>query len=133
MNPTLKAAYHTVRFSSASWLQNPPSTFVIVTAFNPKGRNAPLSRNQHADQTLLGYLKHHKLSHTRITGMSPDQKHQEPGWGIEVDEEEGLKIGVRFQQEAIFVVINHQVSLVSCSNPQERSTLGEWAHLQVEP
>ena len=132
MNPTLKAAYHTVRFNSTSWLQNPPSTFVIVTAFNPKGRNAPLSRNQHADQTLLGYLKQNHFSYTRITGMSPDQKHQEPGWGIAVTETEGLKIGSRFQQEAIFVVVNLQVSLVSCSNPQERADLGLWTHLQIE-
>ena len=132
MNPTLKAAYHTVRFQSTSWRKNPPSTFVIITAFNPKGRNAPLSRNQHADRTLEGYLKQNNLNYARIIGMSPDQRHQEPGWGIEISELEGLKIGLRFQQEAIFVVINQQISLVSCSDPRERADLGSWAHLQID-
>ena len=131
MNPTLKAAYQTVRFQSILWRQNPPTTFVIVTAFNPKGRNAPLSRNQHADRTLEGYLKHNHLPYTRITGMSPDQRHQEPGWGIEVSEKEGIKIGVRFQQEAIYVITDQNVILVSCHDPQERSDLGSWTDLQI--
>ena len=132
MNPTLKAAYHTVQFRSEGLKESIPSLFVIVTAFNPKGRNAPLSRNQHADQTLRGYLTSQDLSPIRVIGMSLDQKHQEPGWAIEVNEEHGVKIGKRFQQEAIFVVHEEEVYLVSCFDQTQKAHIGSWIQLQVK-
>ena len=72
MNP----AYETSIFEVKGEL---PQNFLIITAYNPKGLNAPMSRNLHQDATLKSVLVNRGLSPIRVIGQSPDQSHQEPG------------------------------------------------------
>ena len=126
MNP----AYQSTVFA---WEGELPSSFVVITAFNPNGkRSSPLSRNRHQDATLKSVLIGRGLSPLRVTGMSPDGVHQEPGWAVELSEAEALELGRVFKQEAIYIIREGALYLTSCAHPRrgqarEEHALGPWS------
>ena len=126
MNP----AYQTTVFD---WEGSLPHTFVVITAYNPNGkRSSPESRNRHQDATLKSVLLGRGLSPVRVTGMSPDQVHQEPGWAVELSEHDALELGRVFKQEAIYIIRDGQIYLTSCAHPRrgqirEEHHMGKWA------
>lgn len=125
MNP----AYQTTVFTCEGKL---PSSFVIITAYNPNGkRSSPLSRNRHQDATLKSVLVSRGLTPIRVTGMSPDEAHQEPGWAVALSDAEALELGRVFKQEAIYIVREGALYLTSCAHPRrgqarEEHHLGAW-------
>ncbi len=118
MNP----AYETSVFEVKGELSQ---NFLIITAYNPKGLNAPLSRNLHQDATLKSVLVNRGLAPVRVTGQSPDGQHQEPGWAVELDLNTGLEIARIFKQLAIYSVENNLLSLIDCHDAQ-KVELGDW-------
>ena len=118
MNP----AYETSIFEVKGEL---PQNFLIITAYNPKGLNAPMSRNLHQDATLKSVLVNRGLSPIRVIGQSPDQSHQEPGWAVALDLDAGLEIARIFRQLAIYEVQENQLRLHDCNGDQVID-LGEW-------
>lgn len=103
-----------------------PQEFVIITAYNPRGRTAPPSRNRHQDQTLRAVLEGRGITPFRVTGRSVDGSHQEPGWGAALDTQTGLEIGRMFKQEAIYGVREDELTLYSCTR-EEHEHLGSWS------
>ena len=118
MNP----AYETSVFEVKGEL---PQSFLIITAYNPKGLNAPLSRNLHQDATLKSVLVNRGLAPVRVIGQSPDGHHQEPGWAVELDLATGLEVARIFKQLAIYVVESNQLSLHDCYGTK-KVELGDW-------
>ena len=119
----MKAEYQEVVFTVSGSLT---TNFVVITAYNPYGQLAPPARNQHQDQTLHAVLEGRGFSPVRVIGMSPDQTHQEPSWAIACTEAEAVELGKYFKQEAIYIVEEDRLTLVSCQT-LERVDLGAWS------
>ena len=103
-----------------------PQEFVIITAYNPRGRAAPPTRNHHQDQTLRAVLEGRGVTPFRVIGRSVDGSHQEPGWGSPLDIQTGLEIGRMFKQEAIYHVHDDELTLHSCTH-EETEQMGNWS------
>lgn len=106
--------------------QQVPQVFVVITAYNPRGRTAPPSRNLHQDQTLRAVLEGRGALPFRVTGRSADGQHQEPGWGAILDLKTGFEIGKMFKQEAIYHIQGDKLTLHSCDG-QQIEPLGSWS------
>jgi Protein of unknown function (DUF3293) len=102
-----------------------PEEFVIVTAYNPEGKNYPVELNEQFDANLAAYLKERNLSSFRIMGGSKDFSHVEPGYVVETDFKAGLAIGTRFGQEAIFWIQQGKLLLVECATGAQ-TPMGEF-------
>lgn len=90
--------------------------FWVVTAYNPDGISADPGDNLLADSLLHAEIGKSKLNAFRIIGMSRDESHAEPGWGIECDEQTALDLGRRCRQEAVFHFSERGIDLVDCKD-----------------
>ncbi len=88
-----------------------PDDFTIVTACNPIGsRDASEADNQTMDARLHHTLVERGFQPFRVTGGSPDLKHQEPGWGfVGADLTTAAEISAQFKQEAFFRIESGRV------------------------
>jgi hypothetical protein len=59
-----------------------PTMFGIVTAYNPDGKAVSDAVNRQADMKLKRRLERSELFHFRVTGVSRDGTHREPGFAI---------------------------------------------------
>jgi hypothetical protein len=109
-----------------------PARFGVITAYNPKGRLAADEVNIEADVKLKGRLNELKLRHFRVTGVSEDCSHQEPGFGVVVDDPKYMEaLALEFQQEAFFWIRDCEVYCIKV----EDSTLhrvGRWQDRQLK-
>lgn len=99
-----------------------PNDFWVITAHNPDGEDASSGDNIVSDARLLADIEALNIAHFRIIGLSPDEKHAEPGWGIPCDEATALEIGQRYRQEAVFHFLSGRIDLVDC-NTRKRQPL----------
>jgi hypothetical protein len=60
--------------------------------------------------------------------MSSDATHQEPGWGINCSEKEGINLGKQFKQEAIFWVSDDRITLINVTT-LKKIDLGQFPSL----
>ena len=102
-----------------------PTSFVVITAYNPRGLNAPQSRNEHQDATLRAVLQQKGCLPIRVIGRNQENTHREPGWGIELDLKTAKEIGTLFKQDAIFQIHEGQLTLHACQGSYQES-LGSW-------
>ena len=63
-----------------------PERFGVVTACNPDGVTVDDEQNKAATENLRSHLAGAGFQFFRVTGCSPDLRHQEPGFGIVVDD-----------------------------------------------
>ena len=103
-----------------------PSHFFIITAYNPKGLSAPMSRNLHQDATLKSVLTQRGFSPVRVTGRDQSNTHREPGWGVQLEADDALQIAKLFKQEAYYEVVEGSLKLIECGT-QNIIELGEWS------
>lgn len=123
MEVLVKTAYQETVFEVDGHL---PACFAIITAYNPLGRSAPSSRNQHQDLTLRAVLEGRGCTPIRVTGRDRGDAHREPGWAAELSLKDALEIGNIFKQEAIYYVSDGKLSLHRCDG-RESIDLGDWA------
>ncbi|OYV05206.1 MAG: hypothetical protein CFE26_12820, partial [Verrucomicrobiales bacterium VVV1] len=88
-----------------------PDDFSIITAFNPVGPKDTFDAdNQTMDARLHHTLVERGFQPFRVTGASPDLKHQEPGWGfVGADLTTAAELSTQFRQEAFFRIESGQV------------------------
>lgn len=110
MNP----AYHETIFEFIPNEKTPD--FWVITAYNPDGENAPAGDNLATDATLRSEMVEMGFTPFRIIGLSPDEKHAEPGWGIPCDEATAIRLGRRFRQEAVFHFMAGEIWLIDCTH-----------------
>jgi hypothetical protein len=91
-----------------------PSDFWVVTAYNPKGRPADSGDNIQADALLLADIEELKITPFRVTGLSPDETHAEPGWGFSSDETTALEIARCYRQQAVYHFTAGRIDVVDC-------------------
>ena len=117
----LQAVFHGVK-PMGGW----PDEFVIVTACNPRGEIVDAERNEFLDRELSTLLEVKGLVHCRVTGGSSDGSHLEPGYLVECDGEVGLELGRRFDQMAIYGVVDGELYLIDCKDGKE-TPVAKWA------
>ncbi len=82
-------------------------------------------RNESLDRELSALLEVKGLVHFRMTGGSPDGSHREPGYLVECDWSVGLELGRRFEQVAIYGVLDGELHLVDCKDGKQ-TFVAEW-------
>ena len=108
-----------------------PEKFGVVTSCNPDGKTVSPKENIRLTQCLKDELESAEEVSFSVTGCSPDQTHQEPGFGIASNSEvKIIELGRKWQQEAIFWIEEGNVHLISC-NSGTREVIGQWNQLQT--
>lgn len=119
--PEYLSTFFLAEVPSGGWPQN----FHIITAYNP-GKIVGAEINAKADEELRKELNLAGSRCFRITGCSPDLKHQEQGWGVSgLSEERALVIGRQYGQNAIFEVTAGVLSVIGCLSG-ERIRIDIW-------
>lgn len=91
-----------------------PRNFHIITAYNP-GKVVGSEINAKADNELRKELNLAGSRCFRITGTSPDLKHQEQGWGVAgLSDEKAVEIGEKYGQNAIFKIEDRILFVMGC-------------------
>lgn len=93
-----------------------PDAFCVVTAWNPDGQSDLPGRNHQRDADLAARIDAAGLKRVRITGLSPNGEHAEPGWAIDCSLEKGLALAREFAQEALYRVADGELTLVACAD-----------------
>jgi hypothetical protein len=102
-----------------------PALFHIITAYNP-GKFVGDEINAKADEALRKELNLAGSRCFRITGCSPDLKHQEQGWGVAgLSLDMALELGRQYGQNAIFEVSGGVLSVIGCLSG-ERVRVESW-------
>jgi hypothetical protein len=110
-----------------------PAVFAVVTACNPFGRGIDEEADKSATTRLRKTTSRLGLKRHRVTGVSADGKHREPGfaiWGCDL--QAALSLGREFAQNAIYWVENGRLDVVSCSTG-EREYVGLWSERLQTP
>lgn len=114
----MKTEYHHTVFQALP--EELPPAFCIITAWNPDGQPRLATKNRQSDAELVAQLDAYSLPRTRITGLSPDESHAEPGWAVGCAREQGIAIGREYGQEGIYQVEGGELTLVDCSTGEEK-------------
>lgn len=122
------AEYHETHFApkeppSPRW----PKAFAVITACNPLGQGPDEAVDKAATVRLRKAISRLGLNRHRVTGISADMKHREPGfavWGCDLST--ALRLGTEFAQNAIFWIEDGRLDVVSCSTG-ERQHVGLWS------
>jgi hypothetical protein len=62
----------------------------------------------------------------RITGFSPHSGHAEPGWAAEIPFDEACNIGLRFRQDALYHILDDDLSVSYCDGRRQRIPVGSF-------
>lgn len=120
-------AYFETRFRSDGPADDWPASFVIVTAYATTGEIWTDAQNLAADNALEAMLRERGGWLRRITGYSPSSGHSEPGWAFDAPIAEGLDIGRRFRQDAIYAVEGGRLIVFLCAEGGARADVGVFA------
>lgn len=105
-------AYFETRFRTPEPMRSWPAAFAIVTAHATTGISWSAEENEWADVRLRAALG--DLWHVRITGYSPTTEHAEPGWAVPLPFHEACDLGVRFHQDAVYLVESDDLFVTYC-------------------
>ena len=104
-----------------------PDSFAVITACNPLGQGLDEESDRAATVRLRKAISRLRLNRHRVTGVSADLKHREPGfavWGCNLPA--ALQLGREFAQNAIYWIEDGTIDVVSCSTV-ERQHVGLWS------
>jgi hypothetical protein len=119
--------YHETRLAPKEPPPRWPDAFAVITACNPLGQGLDKDADRAATVRLRKAISRLGLNRHRVTGVSADMKHREPGfavWGCDLPA--ALQLGREFAQNAIFWVEEGRLDVVSCSTG-EREYVGLWS------
>ena len=122
--------YHETRFAPK---EPPPSrwpkAFAVITACNPLGQGLDEEADKAVTVCLRKAINQLGMKRHRVTGVSADMKHREPGfavWGCDLPA--AIQLGREFAQNAIFWIEDGKLDVVSCATGT-RQHVGLWSEL----
>ncbi len=105
-------------------LEDPPSllptTFAIITAWNPMNERLPQEANETAGRALLADLEHSTATLFQATGASRDGSHKEPGWAADIPKTRAIALGRKYRQLAIWWIEGDDLILIDCATCDEQ-------------
>lgn len=128
MELTFLPAYFSTRF----WVEEPAQSLtefgVILSGFATTGQVWDAPRNRQSDLALESLLRSHsQCILVRLIGYSPSLDHAEPSWLVDLNCQEGCRIGVEFQQDALYSVEAGELFVVDCQDPAKRAYVGRFS------
>ena len=112
-------AYFETRFRTEEIFEKWPDNFSIITAYATTGQIWSDEANISQDRKLEADLSRLTSELRRITGYSPSSGHAEPGWAVEINLSEAMRIGRDFRQDAIYQIRSGNLWVIGCSEPNE--------------
>ena len=79
-----------------------PDSFVVLTAFNPRGRTMDDETNASRTRLLKERLRQRNLMWLPVDGVSPDGRHREAGVAVVLAEDDARRLAREFEQSALF-------------------------------
>lgn len=120
-------AYFLTRFYVSSEELNFPDRGVILSACATTGETWSADRNRVADRELESCLRDYSFGFLiRLIGYSPVDNHAEASWLIDLDLESGCRIGLRFLQDALYLLDHESLDVVDCSDRFRRAAVGNF-------
>ena len=119
-------AYLETRFITHDGLEGWPERFVILTAYATTGETWTDGQNEAADRKLEAELRGTGRWLRRITGYSPTAPHHEPGWAVAMEWEEACDVGMRFLQDAIYVIRGDALAVTYCDERRALVPVGSF-------
>lgn len=104
-----------------------PNEFHIITAWNPMDHLLPLEENLARNEKLRSLIEQSAYTAMEITGISPDQSHQEPSFLTDANSTKCLQWARKFDQRAIYRVAQDQLEILSCSDSGNTYALGSFS------
>jgi hypothetical protein len=99
------------------WPEGLDVPVVVVTAWNPDSDSRPAPANRAANEALVAELDRRGLVHWPATGRDPDAGHHEEGFAVTgLSEAEGVALGRRWGQAAVYVWTPARWQVVSCTD-----------------
>ena len=123
---TLHDAFHAAVFHGPRPDGGWPSSFAIVTACNPDGRNVDAASNRKATRELEARIGERGFRYGPMTGGSIDGTHQEFGYLVECDLTSALNLGADYKQVAIFWIEDGNLFLVTGSDASNKRFVDTW-------
>jgi hypothetical protein len=112
------------------WPQDLVPPVLIVTAWNPDSVILPLADNQARNHLLVAELDRPGVILWPAVGRDPDTDHYEDGVAISgLTPTEGVILGLRHGQAAIFVWDPAGITVVSCSDERHYSSGWRLTHI----
>ena len=98
-----------------------PIKFSIITAFNPMDKIQ--SKDTNIQNNILLYDEIRKLTNSIIpvTGCSPNFDHKEDSFLSNISITESVNLGKKFNQRAVFIVNQNELSIKDCNTLEEIS------------
>lgn len=90
------------------------TSFAVVTASNPGGRDLPRRSNEARNRSLLTDLALLPGLRVPADGVSPDGIHRERGWAVVCPRDRAMAIGRRHGQLAVYWFDGERFWLVPC-------------------
>ncbi len=78
------------------------TSFAVVTACNPMGKNISDAENEQRSRLLEAELVSSRERFVRVDACSPDKSHCEPSVAVKTSLERAVEIAKRYDQVAIF-------------------------------
>ena len=117
---------------SGRWPAGLEPPVVVVTAWNPDSVLVPPGDNRANNQRLVAALDRLGLTHWPAVGRDLDAPHLEEGVAVSgLTEAEGIALGLRHGQAAVYVWTRDAWSVVSCTDDR-RHTCG-WQRTERPP
>lgn len=99
-------------------------TFAIVTGWNPASRWLSKDENRRNNQQLRQEIDH--TYHVEVLVGNRDFSWVEESFAIEMDRENAIELGKRFNQNAIYFVEKEQLYLLSCLSERYCQKIERW-------
>jgi hypothetical protein len=80
----------------------PGPGFVVLTAFNPRGRPTPEDVNHRRQAEFEKRLEAERKHFVRCDGVDPESSHREPGVALHLDRRDAHELAVELLQSAMY-------------------------------
>jgi hypothetical protein len=118
--------YFETQFKTEDDIKEWPEEFVIITAFATTGKQWSEAQNAAADRALLEELGAPDRLIGRVTGYSLETLHAEPGWAAVMPWREACMLGLKYKQDAIYVVRDDQLFVTFCGDRRQLVPVGDF-------
>lgn len=129
MNHSVERLWHEYQQTEFLFTQglSPKISFAIITAHNPKGQTLAPSQNRLLDRKLLQEILGLRRPYRAMVGASQDGSHMEKSWAVATDKASAIKLGCKFNQNAIYYVESDKLQLIPCLLSQQETALGAFS------
>ncbi|MDZ7778503.1 MAG: DUF3293 domain-containing protein [Gemmatimonadota bacterium] len=127
--PDVHPAYFETRFRMpAPGHHEWPAEFVILSAHATTGESWPADVSERADRRLENELRVRMGEEGlwRVTGYSPTTGHAEPSWAAQLPFDEACDLGLRFRQDALYLVRGDTLYVSHCDERRAPVRVGSF-------